>query len=121
MAGRKKSVLLLISLLIGAAYLIYSAVYWSGANAGASGTEAAGAAIASVLVMPHLICTLVAVVFNALGYFLNKTAFALVAGILYAVAAVLFPAYFMFVIVEMVLSFVAYGLMKKAAAQPAAE
>ena len=48
-------------------------------------------------------------------------AFALVAGILYAVAAVLFPAYFMFVIVEMVLSFVAYGLMKKAAAQPAAE
>ena len=80
-----------------------------------SSAEAAGAAIASILVMPHLVCTLIAVVFNALGFFLNKHGFALVAGILYAVAMVLFPTYFFFVIVQMILCFVAYALMKKAA------
>lgn len=110
----RKSKLLLVSLVIGVLYLLYSLNYWFGANAGASsGSEAAGVAIASAIVMPHLVCTLVAVVFNALGFFMNKSSFALVAGILYAVALVLFFAYFMFVIVEMVLSFVAYAQMKK--------
>ena len=112
----KRSKLLLIALVLGVAYGAYSLVYWSGVGSdGSSSAEAAGAAIASSLVMPHLVCTLVAVIFNALGFFLRKTAFALVAGILYAVAMVLFPGYFMFVIVQMILCFVAYGLMKKAA------
>lgn len=111
----RKSRLLLVALILGVAYGLYSLVYWSGASsASGSSAEAAGAAIATVLVMPHLVCTLVAVIFNALGYFLVKPAFALVAGILYAVAMVLFPTYFFFVIIQMVLCFVAYGLMKKA-------
>lgn len=114
----KKSKLLAIALVLGVAYGVYSLVYWAGVGSDTSSSaEAAGAAIASVLVMPHLVCTLIAVIFNALGFFLNKTAFALVAGILYAVAMVLFPTYFMFVIVQMILCFVAYGLMKKAAKQ----
>lgn len=108
-----KNVLLLIALILGAAYLLYSLVYWSGAVGSSNGTQAAAASIATAIVMPHLVCTLVAVIFNALGLFMNKPAFALVAGILYAVALVLFLAYFMFVIAEMVLCFVAYGQMKK--------
>ena len=41
---------LLIALIIGAAYLVYSLVYWSGANAG-SGTssEKLGAAVATAM------------------------------------------------------------------------
>ena len=54
-----------------------------------------------------------AVVFNAIGLFTNKAGFALTAGILYAVGMVLFPPYFMFVIVEAVLCFVAFALMRK--------
>ena len=112
----KKNKLLLVALVIGILYMLYSLYYWYGAHTGTSGSEAAGAAIASVSVMPHIVCALVAVIFNALGFFMNKSAFALVAGILYAVAMVLFVAYFMFVIVEMVLSFVAYVQMKKTGA-----
>ena len=113
---QKKNILLIIALIIGAAYLIYSLVYWFGAASGdSSSAEQAGAAIATVLVMPHLLMTFLAVVFNALGVFMNKRGFALTGAILYAVAMVLFPAYFMFVVVEMVLSFIAFAQMKKAA------
>ena len=110
----KKSIPILIAFVLSAAYLGYSAAYWMGANSDAgSSAEAAGAAIASVLVMPHLVCTLIAEIFNALAFFLQKRGFALVAGILYAVAMVLFPTYFFFVIIQTVLCFVGYALMKK--------
>ncbi len=118
---RKLNIPLLISLVIGVAYLIYSVVYWSGAVGGTTtGTAAAGAAIASALVMPHLICLAVGIVFNALGLFMRKAAFALVGAILYAVALVLFIPYFMFVIVEMILSFVGFSQLKKGESTPVA-
>jgi hypothetical protein len=44
---------------------------------------------------------------------MGKRAFALVAGILYAVAMVLFLAYFFFVLAQMILCFVAYAKMPK--------
>ncbi|WP_343208239.1 hypothetical protein [Anaerolentibacter hominis] len=111
---KKLNICLLIALIIGAAYLIYSIVYWGGAlGSGADAAEQIGSGIAVALVTPHLICTAVAVVFNALGLFMKKRGFALVGAIMYTVALVLFPVYFMFVIVEMVLSYVGYGIMKK--------
>ena len=89
---QKLSKTLLISFIIGVLYLIYSAVYWSGATANTADTaEQIGAGIATVVVMPHLICTA-----------------------LYTVALVLFPVYFMFVIVEMILSYIGFAKMKKA-------
>ena len=110
---KKLSKLLLISLILGAAYLIYSIVYWSGANSGGSASEQLGAGIATALVMPHLICTALAVIFNALGLFLHRRGFALTGAILYTVALVLFPVYFMFVVLEMVLSYIGYAKMPK--------
>lgn len=108
---------LLIALIIGAAYLVYSLIYWSGANAGSgSSSEQLGAAVATAMVMPHLALVALAVVFNALATFLKKSAFALTAGILYAVAMVLFIPYFFFVIAEMILCFVGYSQLKKAQA-----
>lgn len=113
---KKKSVLLLIAAILGLAYAIYIVVYFAGVSGNAQSTgEAIGAGIATALVMPHMICTIVAVVFNILGWAMNKAGFALVAGILYAVAAVLFFAYAMFVVVQMILCFVGYAKLHKAA------
>lgn len=112
---QKLSKTLLISFIIGVLYLIYSAVYWSGATANTADTaEQIGAGIATVVVMPHLICTALAVIFNGLGLFMRKQGFALTGAILYTVALVLFPVYFMFVIVEMILSYIGFAKMKKA-------
>ncbi len=103
---------LLISLIVAILYLGYSIVYWSQAGEGTQGAQALGASLAAAVVMPHLLCTGIGAVFNALGMLMNKRAFALTAGILYAVAMVLFPMYFFFVILEMILCFVAFARMK---------
>jgi len=115
----KKNKLLVVALILGAAYVVYSLWYFYGggaaANVGSDSASQAGAGLAAMLVMPHLALTLLAVVFNALATFMNKAAFALTAGILYAVAMVLFPVYFFFVIVQMILCFVAFAKMRKQA------
>lgn len=112
---KKISKCLLISFLIGAAYLIYSIAYWSGAaGSGADTAEQIGSGIAVALVMPHLVCTALAVLFNALGLFMKKRGFALAGAILYTVALALFPVYFMFVILEVILSFIGYAKTPKA-------
>lgn len=113
MEKKKMSKLLLISLVIGVLYLVYSVSYWGGANTVTETSAQIGAGIATVLVMPHLIFTALAVLFNALGLFLKKRGFALTGAILYTVALVLFPMYFMFVIVEMIFSYIAFAKMKK--------
>ena len=89
--------------------------YFSNPGADPRGTDAeqVGAGIATVLVMPHLAITGFAVLFNALGAFMYNRAFVLVAGILYAVAILLFPVYFMFVVVQAVLCFIAFAIMQK--------
>lgn len=110
---KKKSVLLLISAILGVLYALYSVVYWSGASSGMSGAAAIGAGIATVLVMPHMICAVLAAIFNVLGWAMNSRGFALTGAILYAVAAVLFPMYAMFVLIQMILSFVGFAKMKK--------
>ena len=111
---KKKSVLLLISAIIGVLYILYSISYWTGANGGAADSaEAVGVGIATALVFPHLICTGIAVVFNILGWAMSHRGFALTGGILYAVAMLLFPMYFMFVVAETVLSFVGFARLKK--------
>ena len=103
----KRSVLLLVSGIIGIAYLIYIISYFASAS-----TTNAGGAIATALVMPHMICVLVAVVFNVLGWVLRARWAALVAGIMYSVSAVLMLIYAPFVLVELILCFVAFGKMK---------
>ena len=111
----KRSKLLLIAAIIGTAYAIYLVTYFAGAASAGDGAEQAGAALATMLVMPHMAVVWLAAIFNWLGFFLKARWAALTAGILYAVAIVLFLAYFMFVIIEMILCFVAYAKMKKRA------
>lgn len=106
-------ILLLIALIIGVAYVIYSFSYWSGANTGGTDAEQVGAGLATVVVLPHLVLTALAVIFNALAFFMYNRPFALVAAILYTVALALFPVYAMFVLAEMVLCYIAFARMKK--------
>lgn len=109
----KRSKLLLISAIIGTLYGIYLVSYFFDGVSSTTGTEQIGAGLATMLVMPHMAAVWIAVVFNWLGYFFRLRWSALVAGILYAVSILLFFMYFMFVIVEMILCFIAYSKMGK--------
>ncbi len=109
----KRSKLLLVAGIIGLAYGIYIVTYFFDGVASSSDAEQIGAGLATMLVTPHMAFVWLAVIFNWLGFALKARWAALVAGILYAVAMVMFFMYFMFVIVEMILCFVAYAKMKK--------
>lgn len=109
---KKKSTLLLISAILGVLYAIYSISYWGGAMSGLSGAAVIGAGIATMLIMPHMMCAVLAAIFNVLGWSMSSRGFALTGAILYAVAAVLFPIYTMFVLVQMILSFVGFAKLK---------
>ncbi len=114
MEKQKLSKLLLVSFILGILYLIYSATYWTGTLGGAttSSDQIAGG-IATMIVLPHLVFTALAVLFNGLGLFLKKRGFALTGGILYTIALILFPAYFMFIIIQMILSYIGFAKMPK--------
>lgn len=104
---------LLISFIIGVLYALYSVSYWTGANSGNADTATQlGAGIATALVTPHLVCTGLAVIFNAFGLFMRNRGFALTGAIFYTVALITFPMYFMFVIIEMILSYIGFATMK---------
>lgn len=110
---KKKSILLLIAMVLGVAYLIYIITYFSGAFNGGTDSDVIAAGLATVLVGPHIVATAIAVLFNALGYFLHKRGFALTGGILYIVAGVLFIPYIFFVVIQAILSFIGYAKMQK--------
>ena len=79
---KKINVCVLISLIFGVLYLIYCAFYWSGTISDTVGTaQKVGVAIATTLVIPHIAMTALAVVFNALGLFMNKWGFVLTGAI----------------------------------------
>lgn len=110
---RKKSKLALVSWILSLMYLIYLISYFSGGIGSTTGSEQVGAALATALVFPHMLVVGIGLIFNMLGYFLNNRAFVLVGAILYSVAILLFMMYFMFIIVQMILSYIAFAKMKK--------
>lgn len=81
--------------------------------ASSEGAEAIGGAIATALVMPHMLMFLIGAVFGWLGLLARKTWAALVAAILYSVGTLLFLAYFMFGVPLLILGFVGYSKQKK--------
>lgn len=118
----KRSKCLLVSGILGVIYSVYLISYFVGQNSAQSDVASAiGVGIATILVMPHMICTILATIFNVLGWAMNKRGFALTGAILYAVAMVVFPMYFFFVIVQMILSFVGFAKLKKIIAKNSLE
>lgn len=103
---------LVIALVLGLAYLAYSALYWLSMTFGlGSGLGQIGSAFITALLMPHWVATIAAVSCNGLAVVRNNRTLVLAGGILYAVAVLLFPLYFYFVTAQAVLSFVAFARM----------
>lgn len=110
----KKNLLVLISLILTTLYAVYLISYTSGAfSSSTSDAQTVGTGLAVAIVLPHFIVTVIGLIFNAIGYFMNSRGFVLTAAILYSVALALFPLYFMFIIVQMILMYVAFAKMKK--------
>ena len=113
---KKRSKLLLVAAIISVLCLAYTWNYISGASAGLSSTNAGtatGTAIAISMVMPHMALATLGTIFCCLGWLINARWAALVAGILFAVALVLMFPWFYFVIIQMILCFIAYAKMEK--------
>lgn len=113
--GRSKAAF--IAAVIGLAYSLYLVVYWSdvAASSTASGdsVEAIAGGIATVLVFPHMLVTILATIFAIIGFFVRKTGLILTGAILFSVAALLFLLYAVFLIPSIVLGFVGYANQKK--------
>jgi hypothetical protein len=111
----KKSVLVLISAILGTAYLVYIVSYFFSNVANSEGTEQIGAGLAAALVAPHMFMLILAVLFNWIGYFANVKWSVLVGAILYSVSGFLFLLYVIFELPSIILSFVGYAKMGKPA------
>ena len=111
MEGRSK--VLFVCAILATLYTIYLVVYFTGSVSSSDGAEALGGAIATALVMPHMIVTALGMIFNWLGFFLRKNWACLVGAILYSVGLILFPLYFMFSLPLIILGFVGFAKQKK--------
>lgn len=109
----KRNACVIISLILTLAYLAYSVYYWrySSQTVNSSLAEQIGFNIAHNLVMPHLVAVIIAFIFNWVGVVLSNRWFILVCAIIYAVSMILMPTYFVFVILQTILSFVGFALM----------
>lgn len=109
----KKSKLLLISSILGTLYFIYILSYFFGNMVSSvSSIKFIGSLIANAIVVPHTISVFIALIFNWIGYFLNLRWCALVSGIIYCISMILMPLYAIFVIIQTILSFIAFAKMK---------
>ncbi len=117
---QKRSVLLLIALIIVVGYLILQGQNYgeslnrisSDAATSEEAARQAGTAIGMALLLPHLILIVLGAIFNAVGWLGKFRWAALTAAILYTVGGVLGFINFLFLIIPMVLCYVAYGNSK---------
>lgn len=116
-----RSKILLISNLLSTVYAVYLITYFFGNTASAGDTaEAVGSALATALVMPHMLMFLFGALFGWIGYFAKKSWGALTGAILYSVGTLFFLVYAMFGIPLLILGFVGYAKQKKCNAKSAA-
>ncbi len=87
-------------------YAIYIVSYFSGIV-----DVNLSAAVATALVTPHMVCVAIAAIMSIVGFFGKARWAFLVCGILLIVAGVVFLTYFMMVVVQAVLAFIAYARM----------
>ena len=108
----KKSKLLLTSMILGILYgfLLISVI--AGAFEGGSDSQVVGASIATVILAPHMTLVFIAILMNVIGYFMNHRGFGLAGGILYLVGGFMFIPYILFVVLQAVLSMIAFAKMK---------
>ena len=110
---KNRSKCLFIATALATIYVIYLISYFFGTTASSEGAEAVGGAIATMLVLPHIVMFLIGIVFGWIGVIAKKAWAALVGAILYAVGTFFFLAYFMFGVPILVLAFVGYSNQKR--------
>ncbi len=110
----RRNILYLVAILLTTAYFIYMFVYL-GDTAAKSETDsqAIGLGLAIVAMIPHLVLVGIAYIFNWVAYALKENWAGLVAGILYSVSILFMFIYAPFVLIQLVLCFVAYAKVKK--------
>ena len=111
MKGRSK--ILLVATALATIYAVYLISYFFGETANAEGAEVVGGAIATAVVMPHMIMFLIGAVFGWIGVLARKSWAALVGAILYSVGTLFFLMYAMFGVPILVLGFIGYSKQKK--------
>ena len=107
---------LLLAVIIGLFFVIFNWNYIGESLDGVAGQtsgEAIGTGIATMIVLPHMICLTAAFAFSCIGLLFRQAWGALVAGILYAVAIALMVMWFYDSVAQVVLCFFAYGRMRK--------
>lgn len=110
---KDRSKVLFVGTLLSTLYIIYLMVYFGGSMSSSDATEAIGGALATALVMPHMLITGLGVIFSWVGFFTRKPWGALVGAILYCVGAILFLIYAIFSIPLIILGFIGYAKQKK--------
>jgi hypothetical protein len=110
----KKSKLLLVSMILGILYGFVLISMLVSAFEGGSDSQQLGASIATVILAPHMTVIFIAILMNILGYVMNHRGFGLTGGILYLVGGFLFIPYILFVVLQALLSMIAFAKMKPA-------
>lgn len=110
---QKRSKVLFTATALATIYTVYLFSHFFSTTLSAEGAEAVGGAIATALVMPHMIMFLIGAIFGWIGYLCRLSWSALVAAILYAVGTLLFLIYFMFGVPILILGFIGYTKQKK--------
>ena len=114
---QKRSKALLVSGILGLIYSLllirfFVAYFFLGVISNVD-VEKAISLIAVIIVIPHMILFALATIFNWISYIKNKRGFALTAGILYLISAIIFPIDMIFVVPSIIFSFIGYFTLKK--------
>ncbi|MCD8382272.1 MAG: hypothetical protein LUC30_05065 [Clostridiales bacterium] len=109
----KHSVCLFFAFLLGFIYLVFLLFITYvdsplSAEISADLLALVGDIVSQFLVWPHMVLTLLAVIFTGFAFARKSRKMALAGAILYTVALVVYPGYFMFVILEALLAFIGF-------------
>ena len=110
---KNRSKMLAVATILATAYAIYLICYFVGGTASSDGINVLAGAIATTLVMPHMILFLIGAIFGWIGLFFKKSWSALVSAILYSTGTLFFLAYAMFGVPILILGFIGYAKQKK--------
>lgn len=109
----KRSKLLLVSWILSVLYCVMLIASLGGMYGSSDSYNQAASVFLTILLYPHMIVVFLGLLFNILGWSLNKAGYALTGAILYTVGIVLMPVYIFFILIQTILSYVAYVMMKR--------
>lgn len=95
---RNRSLALFISSILGVAYSIYILCIVFSLFLSATGLDSTGALVVTMLMAPHVVCVILATLFNILAFWFTSKGFAIAASVLYAVGGLVFFTYRLYVI-----------------------